>query len=89
MKKTSRAKYRPEFSGDHLFDYKDPVSLARFIGDAGKITPSRISKLSVAQQKQVAAAVKKARNLGLLPIGTDAYDTYNRIEAVNPVPFEA
>jgi small subunit ribosomal protein S18 len=88
MKKVSRAKYRPEFSGDHLFDYKDPGSLSRFIGDAGKITPSRISKLSIAQQKKVAGAVKKARNLGLLPIGTDAYDWYHRIESVNPVPFE-
>jgi small subunit ribosomal protein S18 len=89
MKKATRSKYRPEYSGDHVFDYKDPVSLSRFISDAGKITPSRISKLSIAQQKRVTAAVKKARNLGLLPIGTDAYDHFNRIEPVSPVPFEA
>lgn len=88
MKKTTRSKYRQEFSGDHVFDYKDPSSLTRFIGDGGKITPSRISKLSVSQQKQVAAAVKKSRNLALLPSGTDAYDTFNRTEAVSPVPFE-
>lgn len=88
MKKTTRSKYRQEFSGDHVFDYKDPVSLMRFLGDGGKITPSRISKLSVAQQKRVAAAVKKARNVALLPSGTDAYDTYHRIEPVSPVPFE-
>ena len=60
-KKNVRSKYRTEYSGDHNFDYKDPASLTRFIGDAGKITPARISKLSIAQQKQVAAAVKKAR----------------------------
>ncbi|GIL16386.1 MAG: 30S ribosomal protein S18 [Oligoflexia bacterium] len=90
MKKgISRSKYRSEFSGDHLFDYKDPASLARFISDGGKITPARISKLSIAQQKQVAAAVKKARNLGLLPTGTDAYDYFNRFESISPVPFEA
>lgn len=88
MKKTTRTKYRQEYSGDHVFDYKDPVSLLRFIGDGGKITPSRISKLSVAQQKKVAAAVKKARNLSLLPSGTDAYDTFHRVETVSPVPFE-
>lgn len=88
MKKTAKAKYRPEFSGDHLFDYKDPTSLVRFIGDGGKIVPSRISKLSVAQQKQVAAAVKKARNLALLPSGSDAYDNFYKSEAVSPVPFE-
>ena len=88
MKKATRSKYRQEFSGDHIFDYKDPSSLTRFVSDGGKITPSRISKLSVAQQKQVAAAVKKARNLGLLPNGTDAFDTFHRAEAVSPVPFE-
>ena len=88
MKKISRSKYRQEYSGDHLFDYKDPVSLNRFISDGGKITPARISKLSLAQQKKVAAAVKKARNLGLLPTGTDAFDAFNRSESVSPVPFE-
>lgn len=88
MKKTTRSKYRQEFAGDHLFDYKDPSSLTRFIGDGGKITPSRISKLSVAQQKRVAAAVKRARSLALLPTGTDAYDTFNRSESISPVPFE-
>lgn len=88
MKKTTRSKYRQEFAGDHVFDYKDPASLTRFIGDGGKITPSRISKLSVAQQKRVAAAVKKARNLGLLPSGSDAFDSFHRAEAISPVPFE-
>lgn len=88
MKKASRSKYRQEFSGDHIFDYKDPISLLRFVGDGGKITPSRISKLSIAQQKRVAAAVKKARNLALLPTGMDHYDSFYRAESVNPVPFE-
>lgn len=88
MKKTTRSKYRQEFSGDHIFDYKDPASLTRFISDGGKITPSRISKLSIAQQKRVASAVKKSRNLSLLPSGTDAYDTFHRAEAISPVPFE-
>lgn len=88
MKKTVRSKYRQEFSGDHVFDYKDPASLTRFISDGGKITPSRISKLSIAQQKKVAAAVKKSRNLALLPSGTDAYDHFHRAEAISPAPFE-
>ena len=88
-KKNVRSKYRTEYSGDHNFEYKDPASLARFIGDAGRITPARISKLSIAQQKQVATAVKKARNLALLPSGTDAYDTAPRPELISPVPFEA
>ncbi len=88
-KKNVRSKYRTEYAGDHNFDYKDPVPLARFIGDAGKITPARISKLSIAQQKRVSSAVKKSRNLALLPSGTDAYDTAPRPELISPVPFEA
>lgn len=84
----ARNKYRSEYTGDHNFDYKDPITLTRFIGDGGKLVPSRISKLSIAQQKQVAAAVKKARNLALLPTGTDAYDTFSRAEPLSPVPFE-
>ncbi len=88
MKKTSRAKYRQEFSGDHNFDYRDPSSLSRFISDGGKITPARISKLSIAQQKRVAAAVKKSRSLALLPNGTDAFDHFTRIEPISPVPFD-
>jgi small subunit ribosomal protein S18 len=88
MKKNSRSKYRQEYSGDHLFDYKDPMSLTRFISDGGKITPARIAKLSIAQQKQVAAAVKKSRNLALLPTGMAAYDSFHRSDSVSPVPFE-
>jgi small subunit ribosomal protein S18 len=84
----AKNKYRTEYTGDHVFEYKDPASLSRFIGDGGKIVPSRISKLSVAQQKKVNAAVKKARNIALLPSGTDAYDNYMKAEAISPVPFE-
>jgi small subunit ribosomal protein S18 len=88
MKKMTRPKYRQEFAGDHIFDYKDPVSLMRFLGDGGKITPSRISKLSIAQQKRVTAAIKKSRNLSLLPAGMQAFDTFHRVEVISPVPFE-
>lgn len=84
----AKNKYRSDYSGDFVFDYKDPVMLSRFVSDGGKITPARISKLSIAQQKQVSAAVKKARNLCLLPTGTDAYDTFHRPETISPTPFE-
>ncbi|HRK07684.1 MAG TPA: 30S ribosomal protein S18 [Pseudobdellovibrionaceae bacterium] len=87
MKKTVRSKYRPEFPGDYFFDYKDAQTLGRFISEGGKITPARISKLSLAQQKRVAAAVKKARNLGLLPLGNEAYDFQERPEGISPKPF--
>lgn len=88
MKKSTRVKYRQEFSGDHKFDYKDPLSLMRFVSDGGKITPARISKLSISQQKKVASAVKKSRSIGMLPNGTSAHDTFARVEPISPVPFE-
>jgi small subunit ribosomal protein S18 len=87
MKKNVRSKYRPEFPGDYHFDYKDPQTLARFISEGGKITPARISKLSLAQQKRVASAVKKARNLAMLPLGQEAHDFYERPEPISPKPF--
>ncbi len=85
---TSRSKYRAEFTGDHVFDYKDPQSLTRFVTDGGKITPARISKLSLNLQRKVANAVKKARSLALLPTGMVAHDTSGRVESVSPAPFD-
>lgn len=69
-------------------DYKDPVSLYKYIADGGKIVPSRISKLKLSQQRLVNGAVKKARNLGLLPIGMGHFDSMSKIEQINPIPFE-
>jgi small subunit ribosomal protein S18 len=35
----------------------------------------------------VAAAIRKARSLALLPSGTAAYDTFERPETISPKPF--
>lgn len=48
-------------------DYKDERFLARFITDTGKILPSRLSGVDARHQRQLAAAIKKARYLALLP----------------------
>lgn len=87
MKKNYRSKFRPDYPADFEFDYKDPVTLGRFIMEGGKIVPSRISKLSSAQQKNVAAAIRKARSMALLPNGTGAYDSFERAETISPKPF--
>jgi small subunit ribosomal protein S18 len=87
LKKPVRSKYRAEFPGDFNFDYKDPATLNRFIMEGGKISPARISKLSLAQQKRVAAAVKRARAMALLPLGAPAYDTAGRPETISAKPF--
>ena len=88
MNKNMRSKYRSEYDGTHSFDYKDPSSLYRFIGEGAKIVPARISKLSLKQQNDLSRAVKKARNLALLPSGSFSYDNFNRPSIVSPKPFE-
>lgn len=87
MRKSYRSKYRPDYPADFNFDYKDPITLGRFIMEGGKIVPSRISKLSSAQQKHVAAAIRKARSLALLPNGAEAYDSFERPEPISAKPF--
>ena len=52
---------------DFRFDYKDPQQLRHFITDRGKIVPRRISGLSAKQQRDLTRAIKRARNIALLP----------------------
>jgi small subunit ribosomal protein S18 len=57
------------FSGANApkIDYKDVKLLQRYISERGKIVPSRISAVSTLKQRELAAAIKRARFLGLLP----------------------
>ena len=48
-------------------DYKDVRLLQRFISERGKIVPSRITAVSVKNQRALAKAIKRARFLALLP----------------------
>lgn len=48
-------------------DYKDVELLKDFIGETGKIVPSRITGTKAKYQRQLATAVKRARYLALLP----------------------
>ena len=54
-----------------FIDYKDPEFLKKFLNEQGKILPRRITGTSVKYQRKVATAVKRARNLALLPYLTD------------------
>lgn len=51
---------------DHI-DYKDINLLRRFISDRGKTRSRRVTGLSRKHQQQLSLAVKRARELGLLP----------------------
>ncbi len=48
-------------------DYKDLNTLKQYIGESGKIVPSRITGTKAKYQRQLATAVKRARFLALLP----------------------
>ena len=48
-------------------DYKDVAALRRATSDKGKIRSSRVTGTCRRHQSQVARAVKRARELGLLP----------------------
>ncbi len=50
-----------------IFDYKDTSSLKKFMSEKGKITPRRISYISIKKQKDLSNAIKIARFLALLP----------------------
>jgi small subunit ribosomal protein S18 len=51
-------------------DYKDIKLLSRFISERGKILPSRITSVSHKKQRSLSTAIKRARNLALLPFVT-------------------
>lgn len=64
-----RRKKTCPFSGANAptIDYKDIKLLQRFISERGKIVPSRITAVSAKKQRELSRAIKRARNLALLP----------------------
>lgn len=57
------------FSGENaqVIDYKDVKLLSRYVSERGKIVPSRITAVSAKKQRELAKAIKRARNIALLP----------------------
>ncbi|WP_373086376.1 30S ribosomal protein S18 [Sneathiella sp.] len=53
--------------GAPKIDYKDVKLLQRYVSERGKIMPSRITAVSAKKQRELAKAIKRARNLALLP----------------------
>ena len=53
--------------GIRYVDYKDAEFLKKFLNEQGKMLPRRISGNSLKFQRKVAQAIKKARQMSLLP----------------------
>ncbi len=52
---------------DVTIDYKDAKTLRNFVTERGKIIPRRIYGTCAKHQRQLTEAVKRARQLALLP----------------------
>jgi len=55
---------------EHI-DYKEIGKLRRFLTERGKILPRRISGNCAGHQRQVTLAIKRARQVALLPYSTE------------------
>ncbi|MDZ7822245.1 MAG: 30S ribosomal protein S18 [Candidatus Marinimicrobia bacterium] len=53
-------------------DYKDYKNLRRAITDQGKIIPRRVTGTCARHQRELVRAIKRARNVALLPYSYDA-----------------
>lgn len=51
-------------------DWKDTETLRKFLSAQGKIAPRQRHGLCARHQRKVARAIKRARNLALLPYAT-------------------
>lgn len=54
-----------------LIDFKDVRLLLNYLPERGKILPRRISGTCATHQRMLAEAIKRARNIALLPYTTD------------------
>ena len=57
--------------GIRYIDYKDTDFLKKFVNEQGKILPRRLTGNSLKYQRKVSDAVKKARQMALMPYVTD------------------
>lgn len=76
--RTPRKRRRPEvtakkkrpvhkFGEDDTVDYKDIALLRKFMSDRGKIRSRRVTGLTPRRQREVAQAIKNAREMAMLP----------------------
>lgn len=56
-----------------VIDYKEVKILKHFITERGKIVPRRISGTCAKHQRLLAGAIKRARNIALLPYVSAGY----------------
>jgi len=53
-------------------DYKDAKQLQKFVNDQGKIIPKRVTGLSAKQHRELVRAIKRARQIAVMPFISEA-----------------
>lgn len=78
-KKTMGRKSRPKVKKksakylipkDTRIDYKDLSLMQKYLTDRGKLLSRRVTGVTTRQQRELVIAVKRARYLALLPVGS-------------------
>ena len=64
--RTPRPKPKVDFTVDAL-DFKNTVLLRQFVTDQGRILPRKYTALPAHYQRKLNKAIKRARQIGLLP----------------------
>ena len=54
-----------------MIDYKDVAKLRKFISERAKILPRRVSGTCAQHQRELTTAIKRARQIALLPYVAD------------------
>ena len=56
---------------DNVIDYKDAAKLKKFVSESGKILPRRITGNCAKHQRELTVAIKRARQLAIMPYVQD------------------
>lgn len=54
-------------AGEKTIDYKDVAKIRKYIAEKGKILPRRQTGVCAHHQRELCVAIKRARNVALLP----------------------
>ena len=52
-------------------DYKDVAKLKKYLAESGKILPRRMTGVCARHQRELAVAIKRARQMALIPYVAD------------------
>ncbi|MGW7411813.1 30S ribosomal protein S18 [Streptomyces sp. NPDC054863] len=67
-------------------DYKDTELLRTFLSDRGKIRSRRLTRVTSQQQRRLAAAIKTAREMALLPYAGNPRARASTVTPSAPAP---